>query len=317
MGSARLTNALTWLFSTLLVAAPMPAQVLQGSKSETTSSLKPLCIEILGASVSAGFVDSPMAGGSKDNASTPLVMPFRAWLDGSDVVVKSRADTLMFLDSRAKGRLQVERAAKAEPDLVVAVDFLFWFGYGSWALADEAGDEELQARLGELQLGLAMLDSLRCAIVLGDLPDMRGADRRMLKPSQIPSVDCLQALNREVHAWAKDRPRVRVFPLARHVAEMRDQGVRLPLPDGELATKPGALLQADRLHATRLGVAYLTYLLEPQVRAALPEVRRSALPAAKFDNFCAYAGAEDELAILQAGSETEQKQEAPVKDSGR
>jgi hypothetical protein len=299
----------------------MAAQAVAPSNPGTASEPPSLCVEILGASVSAGFVDSPMAGGSRDNASTPLLVPFRRWLEGAEAKVNSRADALMFLDAPTKARAQAERAAKSDPHVVVAVDYLFWFGYGTVEVELAAGLDveagEAKARLSRLREGLQTIDALPCPIVLGDLPDMRGASRRMLRAGQIPSVECLQEMNREIAAWAKERPRVRVFPLAKLVAEMKDRGVRLPLEGGELATKPGALLQSDRLHATRLGVAYLACLLEPEVRAALPEDRRASLPAATFADFCGFAGAEVELADMQHGAEAESKAKQPEKSGGR
>lgn len=299
----------------------MPAQSSGSSRHGTGSPAggAPLCIEILGASVSAGFVDSPLAGGSRDNASTPLLVPLRRWLEPIEARVHSRADAFMFLDAASRAGFQVARAARATPDLVVAIDYLFWFGYGFVDLGNDADLErdELQARLARLRQGLKTIDALQCPIVLGDMPDMRGAERRMLRAGQIPSVDCLQAMNEEIAAWAKERPRVRLFPLSRLVAEMKEKGAMLPIGGGDLATSPGALLQSDRLHATRLGVAYLAYRLEPVVRAALPDKLRDELPAATFLDFCAHARAEVDLADLQHGARSESPDNKHATTGGR
>lgn len=294
--------------------APMPAQDPAPSPNGTAGSSAEVRIEILGASVSAGFVDSPMTGGSRDNASAPLLVPFRRWLEDAEAQVKSRADALMFLDPVAKGRLQVDRALRAKPGVVVAADFLFWYGYGA---IEATMEEEAEARVARLRTGLETLDRLPCPIVVGDFPDMRGADLRMLRPGQIPSPAALVALNAEVNAWAKSRPRVRVFGLAQLVAQMKEKGVGLPAGDYEVATKPMALLQKDRLHANRLGVAYLAFVLHQEVRAAVAEDDRERIPEATFVSFCAYAGAEEDLAEQQAKQEAQKPAAEAPAGSGR
>ena len=309
---ARLVRFLSaWLF---VAVAPMAAQEPSQSPNGTAESSDSLRLEILGASVSAGFVDSPLAGGNKENASAPLLVPFRRWLEETDAQVKSRADLMMFLDPIDRGRLQVDRAVRTKPSVVVAVDFLFWYGYGAVEATEAATTE---ARLARLREGLEALDRLSCPIVVGDLPDMRGADRRMLQPHQIPTVACLRALNDEIAAWAKARPRVRLFGLASLVGEMKEKGVRLPAGDYEVPTKPMALLQSDRLHANRLGVAYLAFVLHHEVRAALGEEWSDRIPEAGFVAFCSYAGAEDELADQQAKREDAKPKAAEPAKSDR
>ena len=298
----------------LLAIASMPAQEPAQSPNGTAESSADVRIEILGASVSAGFVDSPLTGGSKDNASAPLLVPFRRWLEDAEAQVKSRADALMFLDPVDKGRIQVDRALRAKPGVAVAVDFLFWYGYGA---VEGAEEKEAEARIARLRVGLEALDRLPCPIVVGDLPDMRGADRRMLQPHQIPSATTLRALNDEILAWAKARARVRVFGLAQLVAQMKEKGVGLPAGDYEVATKPMALLQKDRLHANRLGVAYLAFVLHQEVRAAVAEDVRDRIPETSFLSFCTFAGAEDDLAEQDAGRDSQRPRAEVPAGSGR
>lgn len=309
---ARLVRFLSaWLF---VAVAPMAAQQPSQSPNGTAEPSSDVRIEILGASVSAGFVDSPLTGGSKDNASAPLLVPFRRWLEEADAQVKSRADLMMFVDPIDRGRLQVDRAVRQKPGMVVAVDFLFWYGYGA---VDGPETAATDARLARLRVGLETLDRLQCPIVVGDFPDMRGADRRMLQPHQIPSPAALVALNDEVRAWSKTRPRVRVFGLAELVAQMKEKGVRLPAGDYEVPTKPMALLQKDRLHANRLGVAYLAFVLHHEVRAAVAEDVRDRIPETSFVSFCTFAGAEDDLAEQDANREPQKPKAAEPAKSDR
>jgi hypothetical protein len=262
-------------------------------------------IEILGASVSAGFVDGPLTGGSPDNRSTSLLRVVNAWLDGTDAQVRSGADMFLFKDAEGRAPMQVQRAIAREPDLVLAVDFLFWFGYGYVRTDAAAGaDAEQAARLARLQIGLDLLDQVKCPMVVGDLPDVHGAARRMISPRQIPPVKVLDELDAAVARWAAARPRVHMFPLRKIVAAMKENGVELPLAHGVLATPPGGLMQGDHLHATRLGMAYLGMQLQEQIAAALPAGNNGWLPRFSFEQFVAAADAEGDLDLLQHPSET-------------
>src|SRR4030095_16007147 len=102
-----------------------------------------------------------------------------------------------------------------------------------------ATDGEAAARRARFEHGLALLDRLPCPIVVGDLPDVHGAAARMISPRQIPPVAILERWNAVRPAWAKARPRVRVFPLRELVADMKGKGVSLPLAAGPLQTRPG------------------------------------------------------------------------------
>lgn len=289
---ARIASLGLMLLSSVLAAVPR-AQ----APAVATGDREPLRIEILGASVSAGFVDGPLSGGDPDNHTVPLQKVVRGWLqDGARV--SSRADVLMFTDAATRGEQQVTRAAKASPDLVLAVDFLFWFGHG----AVDAGRDETEgrARTRMLRRGLDLLDRMPCPIVVGDLPDVQGAAARMISPRAIPSAEVRDGLNAIVREWAKERPRVRVFPLAALVAEMKQKGVDLPLASGPLPTPPGGLMQGDRLHATCLGMALLGYRLQEHVVAALSPPANGAIPRRTFDEFVAAADAGPDLDDLRA-----------------
>jgi hypothetical protein len=251
-------------------------------------------VAIVGASVSAGFKDGPATGGSPDNDTVPLSKIVKAWLADADGTVTSRAELMMFVNPLELGRTQIEKAKKDRPDLLVAFDFLFWFGYG------HVGADEAKERLQRLETGLALLDPFDCPIVVGNLPDMTGAARRMISEQQIPKPAVLKALNERITAWAKDKPHVRLFDLGGLVHRMKEQGVELPVGDGTVLAPKGSMLQGDRLHANRLGMAWLGVLLQAEVHAVVP--KDSALAKAKlsFEQFADAAGALADLEELQA-----------------
>ena len=84
--------------------------LLRAQADAGTAAPAPLTVEIIGASVSAGFVDGPLTGGSPDNRTVPLLKIARAWLAESEAKVESRADMLMFQDAEKSGANQVARA---------------------------------------------------------------------------------------------------------------------------------------------------------------------------------------------------------------
>lgn len=262
-------------------------------------------MSIVGASVSAGFVDTVLAGGSADNETVPLLRVVRPWLEELDAVVASRADLAMFLDPLARGKRQVEQSLRAQPSLVVGIDFLFWFGYGSVPrkLVEELGTEPA-ARIATLESGLALLERITCPLVVGDFPDMSGASQRMLRPAQIPDATTRDKLNERVRQWAGSRPNVRVVGLAPMVAQMKLVGVELELAGGVLKVPPGGLLQGDRLHVNRLGMAWVGLQLQEFLHAQRDDQAFviPALPRWTMDRFVAAAGAEPAVEQMRAAA---------------
>jgi hypothetical protein len=200
------------------------------------------------------------------------------------------------------GEKEVKMAKRREPDVVMAVDFPFWFAYGY-----VQGDEQ-EARSALLEKGLAMLDQFDVSVVIGDLPDMTGAARRMLNPRQIPSAGVLKKLNERLAGYAEQKDNVTLVPLGALVKQMKDDGAVLPLADGPFRTAPGALQQQDRLHATRLGMALLGYTLQDTLRALFPEGHALRAQQWTFEQFAEAAGAIGELELLR-----EKAKQEPVK----
>jgi hypothetical protein len=271
-------------------------------------------VAIVGASVSAGFKDGPMFGGKSGSDTVPLVKLLRPRFDGATVA--TYADVAMFLDADGSGDRQITRVVKLQPDLLVAIDFLFWFSHG----AVPADKDEAGYRKEHLDQGLAMLARCECPMLIGDLPDMRGAAERMLNPAWIPAPALLAKLNEQLAAWAKERKNVRLFPLTAEVKALKETGVVLPLADGPLKTGPGDMLQGDRLHANRLGMAWLGLRLDQEIAKMLP--KGSALAAKdgakwKLEDYIDAAGAGSELEAARAkAKEPTKKEPAPAGKGG-
>lgn len=270
----RFSSALAFL----LFLVPIRAQDSRPA-SEPARSV----VAVLGASVSAGFSCSMVGiGEAKKNTTMTLKRAFGAVWTQDQVVLRDFSDLMTFTDPVGITTRKVGLAKEVRPALVVAADFLFWFGYGHVRGADEA-----KARLALLDEGLALLDQFTCPIVVGDFPDMTGANPRMLAPAQIPSLEMQGQLNEKVRAWAKTRKHVRLFALADFVKAAKVEGEVVRFRGAEHKLLPEVLLQEDRLHATKLGVAVLALRILPEVRHLLPGTSEVLPPKVDFEGLAA------------------------------
>ena len=225
-----------------------PSAASADAAAEPESAAHPLeRIAVVGASVSWGFGleaeldrDFGVAALLDVAVQVPDVEPA---LDASD--------TFLFDDPDGRGERAITRVLEHRPTLVVAVDFLFWFAYGYRS-------EDRRAELFEV--GLALLDRVPCALVVGDLPDVRDAVGPMLAAEQVPAPETVAALQERLLEWAAERPRVTVLPMAAFAEAVRAGGgvaigsVEIPSTDDD------PLIQLDRLHPDLLGTSVLLAL---------------------------------------------------------
>lgn len=255
----------------------------------------PKHIHIIGASVSGGFEDGPLFGAKETGDSVPMHHMLKRW-SGGEVKVTTHPPMEMcytFSNPLKIGKKQIDGCKRCKADMVVAVDFPFWFAYGY------VQKPEAEQRMKRLETCLEYLASLKVPVVIGDLPNMKGAARRMVNPKQIPSEEMLKALNARLKKFADENDKITIVPMAQIVKQLKHEGVDLPLKGGALKTAPCALLQGDQLHATRLGMALLSFQLQDALRQHFP--KKHALHQQKwtFEEFVDAAGADEELEELQ------------------
>lgn len=293
-------------FAAALLVAVASAPVLhaqdaaaQDAAVQNAPAQAPKHIHIVGASVSGGFEDGPLFGAKTNGDSVAMLHMLKKWADGEVKVTSHPKMEMWYLFSNPLkiGRKQIDLAKKKQPDMVVAVDFLFWFSYGYMS-----GSDKQKARLERLEQGIEMLKELNVPIVIGDLPNMKGAKIRMLKPRQIPTEESLKLLNARLKKFADEDKNVTLVPMAKIVKALKVDGVELPLKAGGVKTGPGALLQEDQLHATRLGMALLSYQLQDTLRAHFPKAHVLHKQQWTFDEFVDAAGADIELENLIEGA---------------
>jgi len=238
--------ALCVLTPCLFAAAPALAT---GGDGEAKAKPAPLTqrIAVIGASLSAGMGLDP--NGNMMESSRTLSTVIEASLVAKHEPVAHHADLMFFAAPEMVGPASVAACLKAEPTLVVAIDYLFWFGYGA-RLKDEA------ARLELLEKGLKSLEPVTCTLLLGNMPNMKLAvesPESMLPAQALPAPECLAKMNERIAAWAKERKHVVLVDSAALVDKVQ-KGEEVLVGNNRWA--PGSaveLLQADRLHTTLEG----------------------------------------------------------------
>ena len=277
-------------------AGVLPAQAGQADSRPAATAKKPgpIRVAIIGASVSSGFVDITDTKVRPPNSSFSLKQVLRKLWPSSEVRIRDATGSLgmaMFLEPLKYGERQIKLLQRRKPQLVIGVDFVFWFGYGPHGYG-EAGQKR---RLELQQKGLSLLERLDTKILLGDYPDMTGAAARMLPPHFVPKPETQKKLNERLHAWAKERNNVLVFPLSKFVHEAKTKNQVLPYGDQELSVPKFYLLQSDRLHATRLGMAILIHRLGDELPKLLGRDHILTKPDFSLPNLVQRLQLEDQL----------------------
>jgi hypothetical protein len=204
-------------------------------------------IGVVGASGSAGF-----------GPSVPLVSALDLALRAPHSVYDV-SSSAFFMQPMDIARIQIEAVRAREATVIVAVDFLFWFAYGVKSPA---------ARHDDLRVGMAMLEELGVPVFVGDLPDVHGASRRMISPSQIPAAEQLARLNAEIAEWAAQHPRMHRLPMAAWMHTLKQER-SIPLWGHTYEPRTGEVLQWDLLHPTTEGQAVLALLVLQQIDSVI------------------------------------------------
>jgi hypothetical protein len=211
---------------------------------------------VIGASVSAGFLGTPMSQVLDESIA-------------GKHAVENLAEVYFFRSPPENGAAQLRAALDFQPTLLFAIDYLFWYMYVSGA---DLGDRRIR-----LEAALRSLESLDVPIILGDIPDMRTARAWMLPPAVVPPPDHLQALNQALREWARDKLHVHLVPLADWAG---------PLFTGGTVTQKGKtftakqLMSLDGLHLNPAGMRYLMRNIDMDLSRAFPDTPEQALRVA-------------------------------------
>lgn len=208
-------------------------------------------IAIVGASVSSGMGLDPTADPfSGTESKVRLANVVEASLVGSHDAIVDESTLMFFTSPKGIAASTAKSANAAKPSMLVALDYLFWLGYGP-------GSEN--ARVERLDAGLKALEAFKCPVLLGDFADFNGANvsRMMLAPENIPSKETLDKLNAQLAEWAKKHTNVVVVPVAEMFKKLRaDEAIEVRGNKFAAGSK-SKLMQQDGLHTTLEGTCAL------------------------------------------------------------
>ncbi len=158
------------------------------------------------------------------------------------------ASALFFMSPDSYCDFAINRLEKVEPTVVFGIDFFFWFAYGV--------EENLEDRQELLRRGCAFAERFECPFIAGDLPDVREAAGLMLLNEQIPSIEELEILNAQLHAWAAGRPSVHILPLSDWIVRLK-QGKEVEVNGATRVFEKEEVMQWDNIHVNERGMAIL------------------------------------------------------------
>ena len=248
----------TTILSSLALALCIALPAFAREETKTLSR-----IAVIGASMSDGFgvrVSTTLHDGKKISEGVNLAELVKVACKDPSVVVVNYTTSMYFMNPARTAKSSATRAcgdnAQEMPTCVLAVDWLFWNGYGVSNVRGEklSGDTE---RMELLDNALACLEPMCAAnipIVLGDFPDMHSAiGGGMISAPMVPSVECLAALNARVVQWALTKKNVCVVSLSKLTQDLlQKKSIHAAGRDWDAQTL-GPLLQKDRLHPTFAG----------------------------------------------------------------
>ena len=255
-----------FLLPCLLLAALCVPLVMAGQETEVEASSESperiRKIAAVGASATDGFGITVMRESAFGliPSGWSLAKSIRASSDNS-VVMSDLGSGLFFLTPHRFGESFMQRAIRANPDLLLAVDFLFWFSYGTIGV-DNSIMKTPGERMKMLEVGLDLLDQYDGPIIVGNIPDMSQAIGRMLSRNQVPGPRTLEKLNARIQTWVDERPRAHLFPLAGLMEQLKT-GTPFSIGDQTWTTENlEKVLQRDRLHPTIEGQVALIQQLD-------------------------------------------------------
>jgi hypothetical protein len=239
------TNTVMAFIFVVSVSADQPCDVLKR-------------VAVTGASVTSGFgVTTPPIKG--DLGAYPVNMKhiMEGVITSEHEEVAFYGDLLFFKNSKKNAKAYIKKIKAYKPTLVVGIDFLFWFGHGTPPEDCDVGTY----RMDKMNFALSLLDDLNVPMVIGNLPDVRGAVGRMLSANQVPTEKTLQKLNSRIQEWAKVHVNVTIIDVNGFWNKALSDEEIVLLQHTWPAGSQAKLLQRDMLHTTFEGTIAASMLV--------------------------------------------------------
>ncbi len=207
---------------------------------------KPVHLAIIGASISAGLF-----------SGTSMAQVLEAAI-GQPKRITDRSATWFYSDPPGYAKRMIRQLQQDRPSIVLALDYLFWFGYGP---------KTFGYRKKQIQQALELLDTLKCRVIVGDLPALSAS--MLLRQKEIPSTKELQDLNKLIRKWGIRNPRATIFPLAALTRSVQNRQ-RIEINASPWRFNKQQMLQFDGLHLTRNGLIAVTAIVLEELKRACP-----------------------------------------------
>ena len=286
-----------WLIvATVLSCCCLGAAGKVFSQSDTTSAERQetLKLAVIGASASAGFgimveivKESPAESDDTVTSGVPAsprtvkrmikLIDLIDAADQEDRIIEFDLSSHMFFTRPLQyGRSSVDRTLSWKPDVVLAVDFLFWYVFGT---------QPEETRLETLEQGLAQLERLAAtgaSLVVGTLPDLEGVESSMITKDQIPRTETVTEANRRIERWAKKHSNVVVAPIFELNRSLSEGGAIQIGPHLWHPDRDGIeLIASDKLHPTYDGLICIAQAIEVALRTL--DTDESTFPSLELD----------------------------------
>ena len=266
------------------------------SQSDTAASKKPKTVKlaVIGASASAGFgivveIEKDPPTGTDDTVTSDAPAAPRTvkrmiklidLIDAADqeerIIEFDLSSHMFFTRPLQYGRSSVDRALSWKPDVVLAVDFLFWYVFGI---------QPEETRLETLEEGLAQLERLAAtgaSLVVGTLPDLEGVESSMITEDQIPRTETVIEANRQIEQWAKKHSNVVVAPIFELNRSLSEGGaIRIGPHQWHPDRDDIELIASDKLHPTYEGLICIAQAIEVALRTL--DTDESTFPSLELD----------------------------------
>ena len=223
---------------------------------------------IIGASLSDGFYLPELGLPFRSPVSKQLGMDryLEQTRGGGGERILNLGTNWMFVAPEVNGIYQVKKAREAQPTVVFAVDFLFWYLYGNPRSRSE--EDRALDKLEFFEKGLAHLGTFDCPVIVGNIPDARKSVGLVLSKAQYPGKEVIEAANKRLGEWLKEHPKVVKVDLAGfHSKASNNEEISVAgkvIPAGQTRR---AFLQTDLLHPTVAGVSAIVEASVEAVKA--------------------------------------------------
>ncbi len=253
---------LTWAAITSPAAAASSQETASATAEPARREVTPLVsnVRLIGASITAGFGN---AAELKLGRNTPLSKFLAAaWADHNQgAKFAGGGSNAFFRWPQTTGASQVRSARAAAPTLVIALDFLFWYGFGNVRA-------KTPRRTEGVAQGLKELEAFECPVVIGTIPNVDHAlngvgplGGPVIFRSQFPTEPERAAMNAMIIEWAGERDHVQVVDvdgIFRSIVEGKPLTLR-----GQTQEKVGlsSAVQEDLLHLNLDGYVWTAMAL--------------------------------------------------------